>query len=186
MSQVSFAYTTPEVNGTFNNWCGNCAQMADPDGDHIWTITIALPAGTHNYKFSYDNWAGQEELIPGSACTLTESGFTNRTLEATENTTLANVCWASCEACVVGVNEAHGSRLNVYPNPASDVLTIETNNDGTTRITITDMAGRTVQTNTFTSARRTQIDVSMLPAGTYVVTIENNMELLRRAVQLVK
>jgi predicted nicotinamide N-methyase len=84
------------------------------------------------------------------------------------------------------VDETNSSNLNVYPNPASDVLTIASSNDGATRVTITDMAGRTVQATTLNSARRTQLDVSMLPAGTYVVTIENNTELLRRAVQLVK
>ncbi|MFM9004459.1 MAG: hypothetical protein ACKOSR_02990, partial [Flavobacteriales bacterium] len=35
-------FTTPEVNGTFNNWCGNCFQMTDADGDNIWEATTAL------------------------------------------------------------------------------------------------------------------------------------------------
>jgi hypothetical protein len=87
---------------------------------------------------------------------------------------------------VVGVDEANGSNLNVYPNPASDILNIASSNDGTTQVTITDMAGRTVQSTTLLAARRAQLDVSTLPAGIYVVTIENNTELLRRAVQLVK
>ncbi len=86
----------------------------------------------------------------------------------------------------MGVDEANGSNLNVYPNPASDILNIETSNDGITQVTITDMEGRTVQSTTLLAARRTQLDVSALPAGIYVVTIENNTELLRRAVQLVK
>ena len=86
----------------------------------------------------------------------------------------------------MGVDENNGSNLNVYPNPASDILNIETSNDGTTQVTITDMAGRTVQSTTLLAARRAQLDVSALPAGIYVVTIENNTELLRRAVQLVK
>ena len=186
MSQAAFSYSVPEVNGSFNNFCGSCAPLSDADGDNIWTLTIALPVGTHAYKFSYDNWAGQEELIPGSSCTLTESGFTNRTIEVTDNTVLTNVCWGSCEECVVGVDEANGSNLNVYPNPAADILNIATSNDGTTQVTITDMAGRTVQSTTLFAARRTQLDVSALPAGIYVVTIENDTELLRRAVQLVK
>jgi len=48
------------------------------------------------------------------------------------------------------------------------------------------MAGRIVYSNSVSSLTRTQMDVSMLSAGTYVVTIETNTELLRRAVQLVK
>jgi hypothetical protein len=65
-------------------------------------------------------------------------------------------------------------------------LTIDSNQDGFTQVTITDMAGRSVYSTSLTSARRAQIDVSALSAGTYVVTIENKTELLRRAVQLVK
>ena len=36
MSQQS-GFTTPEVNGSFNNWCGNCFQMSDDNGDNITT-----------------------------------------------------------------------------------------------------------------------------------------------------
>ncbi|MFZ4784947.1 MAG: hypothetical protein ACOYLH_05670, partial [Flavobacteriales bacterium] len=45
MSNVTDAFTAPEVNGTFNNWCGNCAAMSDVDADNIWEITIPLAAG---------------------------------------------------------------------------------------------------------------------------------------------
>ena len=33
MNQVTDAFTTPEVNGTWNSWCGNCNPMNDADGD---------------------------------------------------------------------------------------------------------------------------------------------------------
>ena len=79
MNEVAAAYTTPEVNGTFNGWCGGCNPLADGDGDGIWEATIALEAGTYEYKFAYDAWAGQENLIEGSPCTITAFGFTNRT-----------------------------------------------------------------------------------------------------------
>ena len=29
-------FSIPEVNGTFNNWCGSCWAMEDLDGDNIW------------------------------------------------------------------------------------------------------------------------------------------------------
>ena len=76
-------FTTPEVNGSFNNWCGNCFQMTDADGDNIWEATTDLVAGTYEYKFSADNWGSQETLLQGSACTVTNFGFTNRTLAVT-------------------------------------------------------------------------------------------------------
>ena len=64
-------FTTPEVNGIFNAWCGNCAPMSDADGDGVWDLTISLAPGTYEYKFSFDNWGGQETLVAGSSCTMT-------------------------------------------------------------------------------------------------------------------
>ena len=65
MSQVTDTYTTPEVNGTFNDWCGGCAPMADDDADDIWVLDIVLEQGSYEYKFAYDAWTGQEELTEG-------------------------------------------------------------------------------------------------------------------------
>ena len=95
-------FTTPEVNGNFNSWCGSCAPMSDPDGDNIWDITIDLENGSYEYKFSADNWGIQESLLPGSYCTVTNFGFTNRTLTVSGDTTLPVVCWASCDPCSSG------------------------------------------------------------------------------------
>jgi hypothetical protein len=93
-------FNTPELNGTFNNWCGNCAQMNDANGDGIWEITIQLFEGTYEYKYSYDNWGGAEQLVPGSACTITNGQFTNRYLDVQEDMILDVVCWEDCAECV--------------------------------------------------------------------------------------
>jgi 1,4-alpha-glucan branching enzyme len=92
-------FTTPEVNGTFNNWCGNCTAMSDANGDNIWDVTVALAAGTYEFKFSYDNWGGQENLVAGSSCTVTNFGFTNRSLVVSQDAVLDVVCFASCSSC---------------------------------------------------------------------------------------
>ena len=92
-------FTTPELNGTFNNWCGNCAPMTDANNDRIWETTINLNSGNYQYKFSADNWSSQETLIAGSPCTITSNGFTNRTLNVSGNVVLPLVCWGSCGVC---------------------------------------------------------------------------------------
>ena len=92
-------FTTPTVNGSFDGWCGNCHPLTDANADGIWETTLSLPSGTYEYKFAYDNWAGQETLIAGSSCTVTNSGYTNRTVTVAANATLPVVCWASCVAC---------------------------------------------------------------------------------------
>lgn len=66
------------LNGTFNNWCGSCAPMSDANNDSVWEITVPLAADTFDYKFTINGWTAQETLVPGSACTFTAFGFTNR------------------------------------------------------------------------------------------------------------
>ena len=96
-------FTTPEVNGNFNGWCGSCASMSDPDGDNIWDVIITIDANTnYEFKFSADNWGIQESLLPGTPCTVTNFGFTNRTLNVLGDTILPVVCWESCDDCNTG------------------------------------------------------------------------------------
>lgn len=103
MNEVTDPFTTPEVNGSFNGWCGGCAAMTDADMDGIWEITIALSPGTYEFKYAYDSWAGQESLTPGSPCTITSFGFTNRTLTVdASDIVLDPVCWGSCDDCGAG------------------------------------------------------------------------------------
>ena len=62
MGNVTNPFTTPEVNGTFNGWCGSCWPMTDIDGDNVWDFTISIPSGSYEYKFSADNWNIQEKF----------------------------------------------------------------------------------------------------------------------------
>ncbi len=94
-------FTTPTVNGSFDGWCGSCHPLTDANADGVWETTLSLPAGTYEYKFAYDNWAGQETLIAGTSCTVTNSGYTNRNVTVAADATLPAVCWGSCVACSV-------------------------------------------------------------------------------------
>ncbi|MFM7585710.1 MAG: hypothetical protein ACKO6M_01660, partial [Bacteroidota bacterium] len=93
------AYTTVNVNGTFNGWCGACNPLSDANNDSIWEVTLPLPAGVIEYKFTVDGWTGQENLTPGGSCVLTTGGFTNRVYTIAAASTLGAVCWNSCAVC---------------------------------------------------------------------------------------
>ena len=68
MSGTTSSFSIPEVNGTFNNWCGNCWQMSDNDGDNVWEFTTLLAPGNYDFKFSADNWNIQESLDTNLSC----------------------------------------------------------------------------------------------------------------------
>jgi len=150
-------FNTPELNGTFNNWCGNCAQMSDANGDGVWEITVQLDGGYYEYKFSHDNWTGQEMLIAGTNCTVTNGQFTNRFLNLNSDITLPIVCWQSCLSCAE-VPSSHSVTFQVDMNYTQGFNTPELNgtfnnwcgncaqmnddnNDGVWEITIQLFAG---------------------------------------------
>jgi beta-glucanase (GH16 family) len=90
-------FNTPEVNGTFNGWCGSCNAMSDPDEDGIWETTVNIPQGNIQYKFSFDNWSGQENL-QSAYCA---NGSNNRTFIVPESALVLDVvCWGLCAGCL--------------------------------------------------------------------------------------
>ena len=160
MASVS-GFTTPYVSGNFNGWCGNCLPMNDQDGDQIWTATTTLTPGLYEYKYSYDNWVGAENLLPGSPCTMTTGSFTNRFINLTQSQTLPVVCWGSCDspgassgpqpniqiALTSGTNPSCEGTELVFTATASNVLSapsyqwqVNGANVGTNSATLTSIA----------------------------------------------
>jgi 1,4-alpha-glucan branching enzyme len=116
MNQVS-GYGVPEVNGSFNGWCGGCFQLTDPDGNGVFTGTATLQSGPHEFKFAHDAWSGQESLTAGTACTVTNFGFTNRSINVTSDITLPIVCFGQCSSCGYAVaNDSPYGAANVQYN----------------------------------------------------------------------
>ena len=101
MNDYPLGFGFVNLSGSLNGWCGDCAQMADADGDGVYELTVSLdPGSTYEYKFTLDNWSVQEQFADGDACTSTIDGYVNRTITVpAENTNLDVVCFDSCEAC---------------------------------------------------------------------------------------
>lgn len=174
MSQVTDAFTTPEVNGEFNGWCGNCAPMTEV-GAGVWELTISLEEGSYEYKFSADNWTIQEELTSGDACTVTNDGFTNRFIEVSADTVLDAVCWGSCEACIISVSEVATSNVVAYPNPvtgdAVNIRVSETMN-GQAIVRIFDLRGALVyEQNAATGNGFFTVNTAQLANGSYRLVV---------------
>jgi hypothetical protein len=182
MSDADFAFTTPEVNGTFNNWCGGCAPMSDADGDNIWEIVIPISGESAEYKFAYDNWAGQENLNPDAECTLTTDGFTNRLLNLTGDVILDVVCWESCVACEgSAVNEETSASFNVFPNPASDIITVNLEPGiSTCDIKIIDTQGKVVLFESIFNSSTISLNLTDFNRGIYFVQVFVNSEVFTK------
>lgn len=170
MNQYSGAFTTPEVNGDFNGWCGNCNAMSDGDGDNIWDVTIPLWQDSIEYKFAHDTWTGQEELTPGSSCTKTTGAFTNRFIYINGDTILPEVCWASCDACpgdsTTGINTISAANLKLYPNPVAENLRIESE-EGIQEIALFNTTGEMVLMSNGLGTNTMSVNTTNLSNGIY-------------------
>ncbi len=102
MSQVADPFTTPELNGAFNSWCGNCNALSD-NGDGTWTGTFTYQAGSYEFKYSADTWNIQEALVAPASCLVVNFGNTNRYVGLSTDTTLDLVCYNSCSECTAAI-----------------------------------------------------------------------------------
>ena len=107
------AFTGVFVNGTFNGWAGGSNPLADDDGDGVWTGTYNLPQGSHEYKFTLDEWAQQENFNGNEDCTVSADNVNiNRGLIVSNNTTLPTYCFNSCYACGQSVTLTYNLGFN--------------------------------------------------------------------------
>ena len=164
-------FTTPEVNGIFNAWCGNCAPMSDANGDNIWELTIPLNTGIYEYKYAYDTWAGSEALTAGDPCTVTNSGFTNRTLDVTGTLVMDTVCYGTCISCGgINVNEMNAEGFSIYPNPVQNSFMIQSANL-VKAIAILDNTGKRIELPIGALNNNVQVNTESLPTGIYHVQL---------------
>ncbi|MDG1439958.1 MAG: plastocyanin/azurin family copper-binding protein [Flavobacteriales bacterium] len=179
MSEVTDPYSVPEINATFNSWCGNCNAMSDTDNDSVWDVTIALiPGDTIEYKYSADSWTIQETNDPGASCTNGDSTYTNRVLVIPNSDMILDVvCWASCDPCVsvppIGIEDNLNS-VSIFPNPASVVINISSSQI-IERIEVLDLIGRIVKIDNPNSSFTT-LDISDLNGNIYFIKYTINGE----------
>lgn len=176
------SFTTVNVNGTFNGWCGTCNALTDTDKDGVWETTLPLPQDSIEFLFTLDGWTAKETMVEGSSCTKTTAGFTNRFLKITSATVLPANCYESCSSCnSTSANSIQSENLiNIYPNPTNGILNIHVGNKNTSevKICITDNKGSQVyNTSLSKNLNDAKLDLSKLSGGIYFVKIntDNNV-----------
>lgn len=72
--------------------------------------------------------------------------------------------------CTTGLDDEAQTKINVYPNPATDAIVVSGTLKGLTPYTITDMFGRLVLSGQVKNENAT-IAINSLPTGMYVLTL---------------
>jgi hypothetical protein len=160
------------LNGSFNNWCGNCNPMTNTSGS-IWEVTLPLTAGPIQYKFTIDGWNDQEFFFGGESCVDTiADGFFNRYYVVSADATLPTVCFASCDACPTSSLVENSMEVNIMPNPANDFIQIESTMS-ISSIELYSLAGNKVKTFN-PNGYSNKINVSELASGSYLLKVNSN------------
>jgi hypothetical protein len=155
-------------------WCNNDAGIQ---------FTSSLAGVTGAYTL---NWA----VAPAAAATYVTGQGTNsytvdwNTGNATVSLTASNACGASTRtySATTSCREAGevmsttGMEIAVYPNPASELVTISytTEAEGNTVIELKDLSGRVIITGAYATQEGSnthQIDVSKLSKGVYMLEV---------------
>lgn len=174
MSDVSDEFTTPEVNGTFNAWCGNCNPMTD-EGNGIWSTVISLEPGTYEFKYSADIWTIQEDLVGLTGCDIlqTEETWNRFVVVEDENVELDVVCWSTCASCDVSVNEFAGKEFTIYPNPISEGDLIIEGDLTNSNVSVYNTLGVLVKIIPSEGLNKLSFSVNELNSGVYFMKNEN-------------
>jgi len=75
---------------------------------------------------------------------------------------------------ISGIKQVENEKFRIYPNPAKQQVTIETSGlNGETKITISDMSGKLIQTYQLKNSAQTKvsIDISSFEKGSYIVNL---------------
>ena len=77
---------------------------------------------------------------------------------------------------ILGIpNESLNAGLSIFPNPATNAITVSSANESLTSITIVDVAGKTLIDVSNVNLESQTIDVSTLSQGIYFVNINNKI-----------
>lgn len=168
---------------SIDGWAGASVELTDADGDNVYSVTLALPQGDHEFKYMIGSWDISEQLdeTEDAACTITTGGFTNRFLSITSEDAidLATVCYESCDACsgiIDNVDETNPLAFNVFPSVTDGILTVAfpAALEAGANLVVRDLSGRTVRTeNLGTGTLRTVVDLGQQADGFYVIRVEN-------------
>ncbi len=178
------------IAGTFN---GFDPEPTTDNGDGTWSHTFTVVANTevlykfvNGPEFGSVNGLDQEGTANISDCGVDDGfgGFNRVANIGDADEDLGTFCWDYCVICdeVVSINEvAFQNGLKLFPNPASDEATIQFNFNETLdlNVRVFNNLGQVVIESEVKEmqAGTTQLDLSNLPSGMYMVQItdgENN------------
>ncbi len=86
---------------------------------------------------------------------------------------------AHCEGLAIGINERLGSKIRLFPNPTTGIITIDSDFE-IRRIDIVSQSGKILEE----FSQRSKLDLSSLPKGTYLINAYTDKSIITNVVIL--
>ena len=162
------------------SWTPSNAACAMTDlGSNLWSIAITFPqtavGQTQNFKFVNGNWGSNEGAATLETCGIDDgNGGFNRTMVIPAADQTVCVQWDLCDACLgSSIDENFISSVNVYPNPAGEVVNfqVDLNGANSADVVVTDLAGRVVSSAVVNAGVEFSLNVSNFAVGTYLYSV---------------
>jgi choice-of-anchor B domain-containing protein len=160
---------TPEIN------CPGNSQAAYDSGQNFYTLPDYVTAGDVTAS---DNCSSAPNITqdPAAGTQLTEGIYTI-SFEAEDASGNTQTC--SFDLLVNPVLSADDvsfeNGLSIYPNPASEIVNINSSSRDINTVSLIDISGKLVYQVSNLKTLSTSVDVSMLANGIYFVTINNSV-----------
>lgn len=180
---TSTAYT---VTGADANGCSNTAMITIAVNPLPTVSMTAIPqVCVYNAAFDLTNGSPAGGTYSGTGVSSGQFdpatagvGTHTITYSYTDGNSCTNIATAdiTVDACS-SLEEIEELFLSVYPNPSNGIVQVKTNLTGTLKIQVVDLTGKVlIETN------ETQLNLSGLSTGKYIVQISNDQSILRTSV----
>jgi spore coat protein U-like protein len=139
----------------------------------VLLFTLLLMAGIAHSQESTNTSGG--EATGGGGSVSYSVGQVVYTTNSGSSGTVAQGVQHAYEISVVGVNNTQSNiSLNAYPNPATDVLTLQISNYNNEKLMyqLYDLNGKLISSEQI-GASQTQINTATLPTATYFIDVLN-------------
>lgn len=155
-------------------------NISDPSIDDVWIEGIGSTNGLLSPCYDLFSCGSQRRLLchyENQELVYQDSILTECYYDDSDSTLLTSVFYGTS-----GLDEPTETALYIYPNPASDAITIYTDYEESD-VEIVGYDGRRVGRYAL-SAGENRISVSNLPSGTYFVRLINNKKIVSKFLKL--
>ena len=195
---VSIAGSFADRGGNLTNWSPATGAMT-PVGNNIWARTVTFhgaPISTDSLFWKYvqgADWADGDEgndwsdALPD--CKKPGNNNDRKILLPTSGSWIVASKWGKCPTIVNGTQSVvEIDKLDVFPNPAHDFLTIFlANNADQSSFRLISAEGKTVASGQFSlGTDGSKLDVSRLPGGIYQLIYTGKTGVYRQKVSIIK